>query len=223
MFTREEMKSRWAETCAAEVAKGNPLPKARLGLATLIASNFLLLQKTLDGRDYIDHPTEVSRANTDSETQKIVGMLHDVVEDSPFTLEDLREVGFSEVIVNAVDGVTKRPGELYFDFIERCGTHGKYAIDTKIKDLTHNSLSIRNFKVKKTDKQIWKEKAYNVSYYYLVAIKKGKIAPATKIDFFIKEAGLHRDEKEIIDECLRKFSMRYQANDNKKLKESFAK
>jgi (p)ppGpp synthase/HD superfamily hydrolase len=45
--------------------------------------------------------------------------LHDVVEDSRWTLEDLRAEGFPPEVVDAVDSVTKRDGEDYFDMVRR--------------------------------------------------------------------------------------------------------
>lgn len=51
---------------------------------------------------------------------KIVGLLHDVVEDGPsWSLDRLRLEGFSELIVGAVDAFTHRTGETYFASINR--------------------------------------------------------------------------------------------------------
>lgn len=223
MFTKQEIKTRWAEYCADEVAKGNSKPEAGLGLATLIMSSSLLKQKQRNGYDYAGHPITVSQEGTRSETKRIIGMLHDVPEDTDWTLDELLEIGFSKRVVRGVDGVTKRDGELYFDFIERCGRSGADAIDIKLDDLEHNSQLLRNPSIEKTEKQIWKEKAYNISNYYLVAIKKGKIDPSTKIEHFIKITPQYAQHPEMVAECLKKFSSRAQLNDNKKLKASFAK
>jgi GTP diphosphokinase / guanosine-3',5'-bis(diphosphate) 3'-diphosphatase len=62
------------------------------------------------GQPYILHPLRVMlRMGTVAE--RIVAVLHDVVEDSEVTLEFLRSEGFSPEIVSAVDALTKRPGE----------------------------------------------------------------------------------------------------------------
>jgi len=71
------------------------------------------------GGMYILHPLNVMR-QMDSETEKIVGVFHDVVEDTLITLQDLRQKGYSEEIVDAIDCLTKRDDERYEDFIERC-------------------------------------------------------------------------------------------------------
>jgi (p)ppGpp synthase/HD superfamily hydrolase len=66
-----------------------------------------------------------------------VGLLHDVVEDSPTTLDDLRREGFPEYIVQAVDCLTKREGEPYDQFVDRTKTN-KLAIAVKLNDLEDN-------------------------------------------------------------------------------------
>ena len=82
---------------------------------------------------YILHPLRVMR-QMDSETEKIVGMLHDVVEDTPITLQKLRQKGYSQEIVDALDCLTKREDESYEDFIERC-KQNPIALKVKIADL----------------------------------------------------------------------------------------
>jgi (p)ppGpp synthase/HD superfamily hydrolase len=55
----------------------------------------------------------------DSEIEKIVGILHDVIEDTPCTLADLREKGYLEQVLQALEYLTKRIDEPYEQFIER--------------------------------------------------------------------------------------------------------
>ena len=54
-----------------------------------------------------------------TETDKIVGVLHDVIEDTRYTFDDLRQMGYREEILRALDAVTKREGEAYEDFVCR--------------------------------------------------------------------------------------------------------
>jgi len=70
------------------------------------------------GHPYILHVLSVMEGCHTIE-MKIVAALHDIVEDTPVTLEELREFGFTEEIVEAVDAVTRRKGEEYMDFIDR--------------------------------------------------------------------------------------------------------
>jgi (p)ppGpp synthase/HD superfamily hydrolase len=69
------------------------------------------------GEPYIKHPIRVMQS-VESEEEKVVALLHDVVEDSTVSFEDL-ERRFSDEIVDAVRGVTKKDDESYSDFIER--------------------------------------------------------------------------------------------------------
>ena len=66
-------------------------------------------QYDLAGAPYICHPMRVALAQTD-ERARIVAILHDVVEDTPVTYEDLAEAGFGAEIIAAVEALTKRPG-----------------------------------------------------------------------------------------------------------------
>ena len=89
------------------------------------------------GRPYILHPLAVMMSlKTDEE--KIVGVLHDVVEDTDWTFEALKQEGFSKEIIEALQSVTKSDSDSsYSDFIERAKTN---AIGRKVKiaDLKHN-------------------------------------------------------------------------------------
>lgn len=70
------------------------------------------------GQPYILHPLRVMLA-VSSEEERIAAVLHDVVEDTEWTLEDLRREGFSPIVVAAVDALSRRPGEEYLDFVRR--------------------------------------------------------------------------------------------------------
>ncbi len=86
--------------------------------ALLIALEAHKGQKDKAGAPYIFHPIRVAlRCSTVEE--KIVALLHDVVEDTSVTPEDLLSEGFSPEIVDAVLSVTKREGENYADFVAR--------------------------------------------------------------------------------------------------------
>lgn len=173
MFTKEEIKNRFA--LLQTDAQGNKTPvQAELNLATLIASSALFHKKVRAGTDYLSHPLTVATSYTRSETKRIIAILHDVIEDSDWTLDDLRELGFSERVLKGVDGVTKRKGEKYFDFIVRCGNSGEDAIDVKINDLHHNSDNTRYRHIGDSEKSILKADAYNIAYNYLIDLKKFK-------------------------------------------------
>jgi (p)ppGpp synthase/HD superfamily hydrolase len=86
---------------------------------------------------YVSHPLRVMEALA-SEKEKIVGVLHDVVEDCPgWSFERLRSEGFSEEVIAALDSVTKRDGESYEDFVRRAGSN-EIGREVKRADLNDN-------------------------------------------------------------------------------------
>lgn len=102
------------------------------------------------GNPYILHPMRVmGMGRTDDE--KIVGILHDVVEDSEWTFDDLRREGFPERIIQALDCVTKRSDDEDYDkFVARTRTN-PLAIRVKLNDLTDNMDIRRMGQVKEKD------------------------------------------------------------------------
>lgn len=79
-------------------------------------------QKDKAGRPYFSHVHRVAdRMETYGEAT--VAFLHDVVEDTQCELNDLRVLGFSWDVVAAVDALTRREGETYAAFVERCAQH----------------------------------------------------------------------------------------------------
>jgi hypothetical protein len=88
------------------------------------------------GEAYILHPLRMMMKMR-TEPARVVAILHDVVEDSDWTLEGLREEGFTEQILTAVDHLTKRPGEEYEDFVRRA-VQDPLALRVKIADLEDN-------------------------------------------------------------------------------------
>lgn len=112
------------------------LSKAGLDKAILISVQAHHGQKDRYGRPYILHPLRVMMS-VKSEEERIVAVLHDVVEDSDLTLKDLKKEGFSDEIVRAVDCLTKREGEPYEAHVERA-RQNSLALAVKIADLEDN-------------------------------------------------------------------------------------
>lgn len=71
-----------------------------------------------NGQPYVLHVLRVM-LRCQSPDAQIAAALHDVVEDTDWTLEQLRGEGFSETVVGIVDALTRREGEDYFDFARR--------------------------------------------------------------------------------------------------------
>lgn len=88
------------------------------------------------GEPYVLHPLRVMFRMT-SMDERIVAVLHDVVEDSEWTLQGLQQEGFSHEVVTAVDALTRRDGESYEDFVRRAGAN-PLARRVKLADLEDN-------------------------------------------------------------------------------------
>jgi len=104
--------------------------------AILIAVQAHAGAKDKAGEAYILHPLRMMMKMR-TESERIVAVLHDVVEDSDWTIERLRDEGFTEEILTAVDHLTKRPGEDYEDFVRRA-VRNPLALPVKIADLEDN-------------------------------------------------------------------------------------
>jgi (p)ppGpp synthase/HD superfamily hydrolase len=104
--------------------------------AIILAVNAHRGQLDKAGAPYILHPLHLMM-QMHSETAKIVAVLHDVVEDTPYTLDDLVAQGYPPDVVEAVNCVTRREEEAYDEFIERLAPN-PLARAVKIADLKHN-------------------------------------------------------------------------------------
>ncbi len=93
-------------------------------------------QRDKAGQPYILHPLRVM-ARLTTETERVVALLHDVVEDTPYTLERLRELGYGEDVLEALARLTRRADEDYAAFIERVRPH-PLARRVKLADLEDN-------------------------------------------------------------------------------------
>jgi (p)ppGpp synthase/HD superfamily hydrolase len=93
-------------------------------------------QKQKDGSPYALHPIRLSMSLS-SEEQKIVALLHDVVEDTDWTFDDLTSEGFSENIIAALRLLTHTDDTPYEEYIERLSSNS-LARAVKKADLTDN-------------------------------------------------------------------------------------
>jgi len=93
------------------------------------------------GEHYILHPLRVMLA-METDLERIVAILHDVVEDSGITLENLRAEGFSEDALAAIDALSKREGESKMDAAARA-KRDPLALRVKLADNADNQDMIR--------------------------------------------------------------------------------
>jgi len=89
------------------------------------------------GAPYILHPLRLMMRMT-TDDARIVAVLHDVVEDSAWTLERLQAEGFSDEILRGVDAMTHRAGETYEAFVSRAG-RDPIGRRVKLADLEDNA------------------------------------------------------------------------------------
>ena len=75
-------------------------------------------QKDKAGEDYMNHPKRVAE-KCQSLDEKVTALLHDVIEDTDITTNDLKDLGFPHYIIESILSVTKRENEDYMDFILR--------------------------------------------------------------------------------------------------------
>lgn len=89
------------------------------------------------GMPYVFHPFHLAEQMMDEETT-IVALLHDVVEDTNYTIADLKEMGFSKNVLSAIELMTHNPDIPYMDYVAQIKTN-PIAKAVKLADLRHNS------------------------------------------------------------------------------------
>jgi (p)ppGpp synthase/HD superfamily hydrolase len=123
-------------------------------------------QKDKEGLPYILHPLRVMQG-VEGEPAQIVAILHDVVEDTPVTLEDLRQAGFAEEVLAAVQCVTHRKDEPYADYVVRCKAN-PVARQVKLADLRDNARLDRTIlRAQRLQADLDRIRRYVLSYKFL--------------------------------------------------------
>jgi hypothetical protein len=141
--------------------------------AMMLSVNCHSLEMRRSGDRYLDHPMAVAAGRGLTEDQKCIALLHDVIENSNYTLKDFKKAGFPEFMVEALDRLTIRiekttdgskQKEDYMKFIERCAGDAN-ANAVKQADIRHN---IR-------DAKPHKKVIYALALGYLDAVSEGGI------------------------------------------------
>ena len=123
--------------------------------------------KDRGGHDYIHHPIRVMHAMSNDQ-EKIVAILHDVVEDSDWTFDRLKEEGFEDSVIQSLRCVTKYSEEEdYQEFIKRAATN-KIATKVKMADIEDN-LDLSRLGTL-TEKDLTRIKKYKKALKYLKAL-----------------------------------------------------
>ena len=117
------------------------------------------------GIPYILHPLHVAEQMKDEDTC-VVALLHDVIEDTDLTLENLREYGFTEAQIEGVRVMTREEDEDYFEYIRSVKTN-PLALAVKLEDLKHNSDVTRIIEM--TDKDLQRIEKYKKAMEILLS------------------------------------------------------
>lgn len=89
------------------------------------------------GLPYIYHPIHLAE-QMDDENSVTVALLHDVVEDTDWTLEQLKAEGFSDSVITALSYMTHNDSVPYMEYVEKIAEN-PVATKVKLADLSHNS------------------------------------------------------------------------------------
>jgi len=132
-------------------------PMSNLNKAVILASEAHNGQVDKAGKPYILHPLRLM-SKFSTEEEQIIALLHDVVEDSTMTFEELESYGFAKPILEALNCLTKRENEKYEDFIGRISSNS-LATKVKISDIKDN-MDLTRLKAI-TDKDLERVKKYH--------------------------------------------------------------
>jgi len=138
--------------------------KNLLGLAISIAAKAFEGVVDKSGEPYIMHCFEVMRNTVGNVDVKIAAMLHDLVEDTDWTFEMLKEQGFSERTIEILRLLTHKKETPYMDYIKAL-SHDKDASEIKRRDLEHNSKITRLQGL--TKKDLERMEKYHLAFTYL--------------------------------------------------------
>ena len=141
----------------------NTSKQPMLELALSIATEAHRGQFDKAGIDYIEHPIFVA-SQVDSEEEKAVALLHDVIEDSSVTAEELLNAGLPETVVTAVQILSKKKGQDYQTYLKTVKSN-PLARAVKLADIKHNSDLLRLETI--TDKDLERLEKYKKAIDYL--------------------------------------------------------
>ena len=141
----------------------NTSKQPMLELALSIATKAHRGQFDKAGIDYIEHPIFVA-SQVDSEEEKAVALLHDVIEDSSVTAEELLNAGLPETVVTAVQILSKKKGQDYQTYLKTVKSNPLARV-VKLADLKHNSDLSRLETI--TDKDLKRLEKYKKAINYL--------------------------------------------------------
>ena len=115
------------------------------------------------GMPYVFHPFHLAEQMETEETV-VVALLHDIVEDTDYTIDDLKNMGFPNTVTDAIALMTHDANTEYMDYVARIKTN-PIAKAVKLADLRHNSDTTRLDKV--TEKDLKRVEKYTAAIKFL--------------------------------------------------------
>ena len=117
------------------------------------------------GQPYILHCLHVMYKMPENDPElRMIAVFHDLIEDTTWTLEDLKALGFSQRVIFGVQALTHDPDMPYMDYIKMISFNSD-ATKVKIADLDHNSRMMRMKGLRKKDFE--RLEKYHIAYAYL--------------------------------------------------------
>jgi len=141
--------------------------KSKLGLAIAITAEAFKNKVDKSGIPYIFHCLYVMEHTTGDDCVKCAAVLHDLIEDTTWTFEDLIENGFTDKTIKILRLVTHNPKDSYDEYIKIISVDAD-AVNIKKSDLEHNSQITRLKGL--TKKDFDRIEKYHRSYIYLSKI-----------------------------------------------------
>lgn len=127
-------------------------------------------KKDKGGNPYTEHLIYVMQ-NVETTEEKVVALLHDIMEDTDITEKEILGFGIQNVYVDAVKILTKKSCESYDEYIKRIiESENQLAINVKIADLEHN-MNLNRLKLI-TSEDIVRKHKYKQAYSKLLPLKK---------------------------------------------------
>ena len=93
-------------------------------------------QSSINGEPYILHPLRLL-IKAKSNEERIIAILHDVIEKTNISLADLKNKGFDQNIISSIDSLSRRRNESYIEYIKRL-MQNKISVKIKLLDLADN-------------------------------------------------------------------------------------
>lgn len=126
-------------------------------------------QTDKDGQPYILHPLRVMN-HVEGLADKIVAILHDVIEDTSVTPDDLRAEGFAGPLIDSILRLTHSEGESYADYVIRCKAD-ELARRVKLADLEDNTRLDRVLvRPARLDGDLKRVRRYLLAYKFLTDV-----------------------------------------------------